>query len=68
MLSSVRVLDLIQCFGRPILLSPTGTHGRGNHQSEAVGRGDWRHLGADKQLSDAQMGISFLAQNAGKNL
>ena len=34
---------------------------------EAVGRGDLaRQLGADKQLSAAHMGISFLAQNAGK--
>jgi formyl-CoA transferase len=34
---------------------------------EAVGRGDLaRQLGADPNLSDAKMGISFLAQNAGK--
>ena len=67
MLSSVRVLDLTNVLAGPFCCHQLAHMGAEIIKVETVGRGDLaRHLGADKQLSDAQMGISFLAQNAGK--
>ena len=67
MLSSVRVLDLTNVLAGPFCCHQLAHMGAEIIKVEAVGRGDLaRQLGADKQLSDAQMGISFLAQNAGK--
>lgn len=67
MLSSVRVLDLTNVLAGPFCCHQLAHMGAEIIKVEAVGRGDLaRHLGANKQLNDAQMGISFLAQNAGK--
>tara|TARA_B100000963_G_scaffold185452_1_gene161190 strand:+ start:151 stop:1335 length:1185 start_codon:yes stop_codon:yes gene_type:complete len=67
MLSAVRVLDLTNVLAGPFCCHQLAHMGAEIIKVEAVGRGDLaRQLGADKQLSDAQMGISFLAQNAGK--
>ena len=67
MLSSVRVLDLTNVLAGPFCCHQLAHMGAEIIKVETVGRGDLaRHLGADKQLSDAQMVISFLAQNAGK--
>ena len=67
MLSSIRVLDLTNVLAGPFCCHQLAHMGAEIIKVEAVGRGDLaRQLGADKQLNDAQMGISFLAQNAGK--
>ncbi|MGB2052099.1 MAG: CoA transferase, partial [Candidatus Puniceispirillaceae bacterium] len=67
MLSSVRVLDLTNVLAGPFCCHQLAHMGAEIIKVEAVGRGDLaRQLGADKQLSEAKMGISFLAQNAGK--
>ena len=67
MLSSVRVLDLTNVLAGPFCCHQLAHMGAEIIKVEAVGRGDLaRQLGADKQLSDAQMGISFLAQNTDK--
>ena len=66
-LAGIRVLDLTT-----VLAGPFGCHqlahlGADVLKVEAVGRGDLaRNLGADPALSARGMGISFLAQNAGK--
>ena len=64
MLSSVRVLDLTNVLAGPFCCHQLAHMGAEIIKVEAVGRGDLaRQLGADKQLSEAKMGISFLAQN-----
>ena len=67
MLSGIRVLDMTNVLAGPFCCHQLAHMGAEVIKIEAVGRGDLaRQLGADKQLSAAHMGISFLAQNAGK--
>ena len=67
MLSGVRILDLTNVLAGPFCCHQLAHMGAEVIKVEAVGTGDLaRQLGADKKLSRANMGISFLAQNAGK--
>lgn len=66
-LSGVRVLDLTNVLAGPFACHQLVHLGAEVIKVEAVGRGDLaRNLGADPELSSRGMGISFLAQNAGK--
>ena len=66
-LSGVRVLDLTNVLAGPFACHQLAHLGAEVIKVEAVGRGDLaRNLGADPVLSARGMGISFLAQNAGK--
>jgi formyl-CoA transferase len=66
-LLGVRVLDLTNVLAGPFACHQLAHLGAEVIKVEAVGRGDLaRNLGADPDLSAAGMGISFLAQNAGK--
>ena len=66
-LSGVRVLDLTNVLAGPFACHQLAHLGADVIKVEAVGRGDLaRNLGADPDLSAKGMGISFLAQNAGK--
>jgi formyl-CoA transferase len=66
-LSGVRVLDLTNVLAGPFACHQLAHLGAEVIKVEAVGRGDLaRNLGADPELSARGMGISFLAQNAGK--
>src|SRR6056297_3234879 len=66
-LSGVRVLDLTNVLAGPFACHQLAHLGAEVIKVEAVGRGDLaRNLGADPDLSSKGMGISFLAQNAGK--
>lgn len=66
-LSGVRVLDLTNVLAGPFACHQLAHMGAEVIKVEAPGRGDLaRNLGADPELSAAGMGISFLAQNAGK--
>ena len=66
-LQGVRVLDLTNVLAGPFACQQLAHLGATVIKVEAVGRGDLaRNLGADPALSARGMGISFLAQNAGK--
>lgn len=66
-LAGVRVLDLTNVLAGPFACHQLAHLGAEVIKVEAVGRGDLaRNLGADPDLSARGMGISFLAQNAGK--
>ncbi len=66
-LNGVRVLDLTNVLAGPFACHQLAHLGAEVIKVEAVGRGDLaRNLGADPHLSAKGMGISFLAQNAGK--
>ena len=66
-LEGVRVLDLTNVLAGPFCCHQLAHLGAEVIKVEAVGRGDLaRQLGADPDLNAAGMGVSFLAQNAGK--
>lgn len=66
-LHGVRILDLTNVLAGPFACHQLVHLGADVLKVEAVGRGDLaRNLGADPELSSKGMGISFLAQNAGK--
>jgi crotonobetainyl-CoA:carnitine CoA-transferase CaiB-like acyl-CoA transferase len=66
-LSGFRVLDLTNVLAGPFCCHQLAHMGAEVIKVEAVGRGDLaRQLGADPELSNKNMGVSFLAQNAGK--
>ncbi len=66
-LAGVRVLDLTNVLAGPFACHQLAHLGAEVIKVEAVGRGDLaRNLGADPALSAKGMGVSFLAQNAGK--
>jgi formyl-CoA transferase len=66
-LAGIKVLDLTNVLAGPFACHQLVHLGAEVIKVEAVGRGDLaRNLGADPALSAQGMGISFLAQNAGK--
>ena len=66
-LSGVKVLDLTTVLAGPFAAYQLGLLGADIIKVEEPGHGDVaRELGSDAELRDAQMGTSFLAQNAGK--
>ncbi len=66
-LSGIRVLDLTNVLAGPFACHQLAHQGAEVIKVEATGRGDLaRNLGADPALSAKGMGVSFLAQNAGK--
>jgi formyl-CoA transferase len=66
-LAGVRVLDLTNVLAGPFACHQLAHLGAEVIKVETVGRGDLaRNLGSDPDLSARGMGISFLAQNAGK--
>lgn len=66
-LAGIKVLDLTNVLAGPFACHQLVHLGAEIIKIEAVGRGDLaRNLGADAALSAKGMGISFLAQNAGK--
>jgi formyl-CoA transferase len=66
-LAGVQVLDLTNVLAGPFACHQLAHMGADVLKIEAVGRGDLaRNLGADPDLSAKGMGVSFLAQNAGK--
>ncbi|MGB2123731.1 MAG: CoA transferase, partial [Candidatus Puniceispirillaceae bacterium] len=66
-LESIRVLDMTNVLAGPFCCHHLAHLGAEVIKVEAVGRGDLaRQLGADPELSNKNMGVSFLAQNAGK--
>ncbi len=66
-LDGVRVLDLTNVLAGPFCCHQLVHMGAEVIKVEAAGRGDLaRQLGADPELNAEGMGVSFLAQNAGK--
>ena len=66
-LDGVRVLDMTNVLAGPFCCHQLVHMGAEVIKVEAVGRGDLaRQLGADPDLNAKGMGVSFLAQNAGK--
>ena len=66
-LEGIRVLDLTNVLAGPFCCHHLAHLGAEVIKVETVGRGDLaRRLGADSELNAAGMGVSFLAQNAGK--
>ena len=66
-LDGIRILDLTNVLAGPFCCHQLAHMGAEVIKVEAVGRGDLaRNLGADPDLNQRGMGISFLAQNAGK--
>jgi formyl-CoA transferase len=66
-LGGIRVLDLTNVLAGPFACHQLAHMGAEVIKVEAVGSGDLaRNLGSDPALSARGMGISFLAQNAGK--
>lgn len=66
-LEGIRVLDLTNVLAGPFCCHHLAHLGAEVIKVEKVGRGDLaRQLGADSELNAAGMGVSFLAQNAGK--
>jgi crotonobetainyl-CoA:carnitine CoA-transferase CaiB-like acyl-CoA transferase len=66
-LESIRVLDLTNVLAGPFCCHQLAHMGAEVIKVEATGRGDLaRQLGADPDLNAKGMGVSFLAQNAGK--
>ena len=66
-LEGIRVLDLTNVLAGPFCCHQLAHLGAEVIKVEVPGRGDLaRQLGADPDLNDRLMGVSFLAQNAGK--
>lgn len=66
-LEGIRVLDLTNVLAGPFCCHQLAHLGAEVIKVEATGRGDLaRQLGADPALNRRNMGVSFLAQNAGK--
>lgn len=66
-LKGIRVLDATNVLAGPFCCHQLAHFGAEVIKVEAVGRGDLaRQLGADPELNKKGMGVSFLAQNAGK--
>jgi formyl-CoA transferase len=66
-LAGIRVLDLTNVLAGPFCCHQLAHMGADVIKVETPGSGDLaRQLGADAELNKAHMGVSFLAQNAGK--
>src|SRR5262245_48520485 len=67
LLEGIRVLDLTNVLAGPFCGYQLAVLGAEVIKVETPGTGDLaRQLGADRELNQRRMGVSFLAQNAGK--